>query len=87
MFVTGKLFQPSLMFAGKAEAYLSEVTLRCSTLGETPGFTHKHQTRLEKLARDKYTTLLQTFINYGQKSFITFGPGSQLMPNYCRRYV
>ncbi len=31
--VTGKRFQPSLMFAGKAGAYPSEAPLRCSALG------------------------------------------------------
>ncbi len=30
-FVPGKLFKPSLMFAGKAGAYLSEAPFRCST--------------------------------------------------------
>jgi hypothetical protein len=32
-FVPGKPYQPSLMFVGKAGAYLSEATFRCSTLG------------------------------------------------------
>ncbi len=32
VFVPGKSFQPSLMFAGKAEAYSSEVPLMWSTL-------------------------------------------------------
>jgi hypothetical protein len=32
VFVPGKPFQPSLMFAGKAGAYPSETPFRCSTL-------------------------------------------------------
>ncbi len=32
MFVSGKSFQPSLMFAGKARAYLSEASFMCFTL-------------------------------------------------------
>jgi hypothetical protein len=32
VFVPGKPFQLSLMFGGKAEAYLSEGPVRCSTL-------------------------------------------------------
>jgi hypothetical protein len=32
-FVPNKPFQPSLMFAGKASAYLSEASLSFSTLG------------------------------------------------------
>jgi hypothetical protein len=35
MFVPGKPFQPSLMFAGKAGAYPSEAP-------KAPGLTHKH---------------------------------------------
>ncbi len=48
-FVPGRLPQPSLLFAGKAEAYPSESSVRFSTLGWTPGLTHKHLARLEKL--------------------------------------
>jgi hypothetical protein len=33
VFVSGKPFQPSLMFQGKAGAYPSEAPFRCSTLG------------------------------------------------------
>ncbi len=31
------------------------------------------------LARDKHSTLLQTLINYGGKSFITLSPGSTVV--------
>jgi len=33
VFVPGKPFKPSLIFAGKAGAYPSEAPFRCSTLG------------------------------------------------------
>jgi hypothetical protein len=33
VFVPGKPFQPSLMFAGKVGAFLSGALERCSTLG------------------------------------------------------
>ncbi len=36
MYVPGKPFQPSLMFAGKAGAYPSEAPFRCSSLGSYP---------------------------------------------------
>jgi hypothetical protein len=39
--------------ASKAGAYLSETHFRCSTLRQVPGFTHKHYSRLERLARYK----------------------------------
>jgi hypothetical protein len=37
VFVLGKFFQPSLMFAGKTGAYPSEAPFRCSTLVQAPG--------------------------------------------------
>jgi hypothetical protein len=36
---------------------------------------YSEMTRLEKLARDKHSSLLQKFINYGEKGFITLGSG------------
>jgi len=38
----GKLFQLSLIFAGKAGAYPRAALFRCSTLRRAPGPTHKH---------------------------------------------
>ncbi len=49
-----------------------------STLGFVPGLTHKHQIRLEKLVKDKYTSLLQKIVNYGLKKFITLALGPML---------
>jgi hypothetical protein len=40
-----------------------------------PGLTHKHQTRLERLARDKRSRLLRKVVTYGRKSFVTLAPG------------
>jgi len=34
--------------------YPSKAPLRFSTLGYAPGLTHKHYTRLARLARDKH---------------------------------
>ncbi len=33
------------------------------------------QTKLEKHASEKHSSLLRKFVNYGQKSFITLAPG------------
>ncbi len=33
-----------------------------------------HKTRLERLARDKHSSLLQKSVNYGQKKFNNIGP-------------
>ncbi len=35
------------------------------------------QIKLEKLARDKHSGLSRKFVTYGQKSFITLGPGER----------
>ncbi len=37
------------------------------------GLTNKHQTRLEKLARNNHVSLLQKFINYSRKNFYNIG--------------
>jgi hypothetical protein len=36
MFVLGKLFQLSLMLAGKSRAYKSETSFKCYTVGQAP---------------------------------------------------
>ncbi len=41
-FIQGKPYQPSLMFAGKAGDYPSELPFRCCTLGKAPDLNHKH---------------------------------------------
>ncbi len=72
MFVPGKLFQAS-MFAGKARAYPSETLER-----KVIGLTHKHYTLPERFS--KHPSLLQKFVNCGQKSFVTLVTG-----NSCTR--
>ncbi len=52
----------------------SDAPFRCSTLGQAPGLTHKHQTRL---ARDKHSSLLQKSVNYDRKKFYSTGPWGQ----------
>ncbi len=37
------------------------------------GLTHKHQTRQERLAKDKPSSLLQKFVNYGRRKFSNIG--------------
>ncbi len=41
-------------------------------MGSRP--THKHYNRLKQLVKDEHIRLLQTFVNYEGKSFITFDP-------------
>jgi hypothetical protein len=40
-FTSGDLFEPNLYFASKAVAYLSDLSFRCSTLGQAFGLNHK----------------------------------------------
>ncbi len=77
MFVTGKPFQPSLIFVGKARNFpYSGVHFKCSThVGSS--LIHKHWTILEGIATDKPSSLLRTFVNYGRKKFFIIGPRSE----------
>ncbi len=76
MFVPGKPFQSSQLFVGKA---------RSLTRGESERFfnragscfTNKHYTKLERLARDKRSSFVRTFIYYNQKKFNNIGPWSR----------
>ncbi len=84
MFVHRKPFQPSLMFVGKARSLPeSGVLFGCSTqVGYS--LTHKHQSRLERLARDKHSSLLRTFVNYGRKKFYNVDP---MGPNVIKLFT
>ncbi len=44
-------------------------------VGKARSLTRKHKTRVERHARDKHSSLLQKFVNYGQKSFATSAAG------------
>ncbi len=76
MYVPGKPFHLSIMFAGEAGAYPSGAYFSFSPLGKALGLACKHYTRMEKLHRDKNSCLLQTFLNYGRKNFYNTGPWS-----------
>jgi hypothetical protein len=57
---------------GKAGVYASEAPTRVGS-----GFTSK----LERLARDKYSSLLRILVNYDHKKFCNIGP----RPNIYKR--
>jgi hypothetical protein len=75
MYEYSGLFQPSPMFLGKARVYQKSTlqVFKCSTR-LVPGISHKHYTRLEKLAREKQVSLLGLFVNYDNKKFYSIGP-------------
>jgi hypothetical protein len=70
-------FQPNLLFMGKA---------RSLPLNGAPerGFTwvgsclaRKHKSIIERLAKDKHSSLLRIFVTYGRKKFYNIGPRDQ----------
>ncbi len=66
-----KPFQPSLMFVGKARAYLSEAPERDFSLGQASALTKIRLAR--KSLPGTNTSLLRKFINYGRKRFYSIG--------------
>jgi hypothetical protein len=56
---------------------------RCSqkgtSLGQAPGFTIKHKTRLESPASDKHSSLLDPFEDYAINYFITWAYGCNVI--------
>jgi hypothetical protein len=55
----------SLPYSGAPERFFNRVG-SC--------FTNRHETRLERLAMDKHSSLLRTFVNYGHKKLYNIGP-------------
>ena len=43
---------------------------------EAIGLNHRHWPRLERLARDKHSSILQTFVIYGRKKLYNIGSRS-----------
>ncbi len=56
--------------------------------GQAQVLTRKHQTRLERLAREKHSILLRKFVNYGHRKFYSTGPteGQTLQLNSPRNH-
>jgi hypothetical protein len=78
-----KLFQPSLMFVSKARAY----PIEAGTQGQVPVLTEIHLTRLERPARDKHSSLLQTLIIYGHTKICNIGPWSKMLRRCYQDFV
>ncbi len=67
MSVSGRPFEPSLMFVSKAGAFPSGVTFKCFTLRQVTRIPHKHYTFLENPARNKHFSLMGPFVSYEEK--------------------
>jgi hypothetical protein len=74
LFVPGKPFHSSLMFVSKDSPNPSGAPEMTLTLGQAPGLTHKYQTKVERLACDKQSSLKRTFVNYRHIKFYNIWP-------------
>jgi hypothetical protein len=74
VFVLGKPFQARLMILSKAGACPRRPPIRTSPLRLSPCLTHKHESRLERPARDKHSSLLGTFVIYDHNKFHNTSP-------------
>jgi hypothetical protein len=68
------------MFVGRARAYPSEATFRCSNFSLGSWAYPQTLDKAGKLAREKYYSLLLKSLNYGQKKFYETG----LWPNVIK---
>ena len=87
MFVSGKLFQPSIMFVGKAMGLPESGAPERCFIWVGPGLARKHWTRLEKLGTYKHSSLLQKTINYSCNKFYSTDPrcsGLDCLWLFCR---
>ncbi len=73
VFVPSKSSQIDLMLAGKASSLPLEWSIFQVLRLVGSSHNQEHDTRLGRLARDKHSSLLRTFVNYGSKNFITLG--------------
>jgi len=62
------------MFASKARAYPSGAPQMSSTKRSALGLTYKPLTSLERLAANKHSSLLRTFVKYGRKRIYYIEP-------------
>ncbi len=62
------------MFVGKARSVFKSVAPEKGFTQVSSCLTHNHYTNLEKLAKDKHSSLFQTFVKYGRKKFYKIGP-------------
>jgi hypothetical protein len=73
-------FQHSLMFVGKAGAYPSGATFKCSIHVYAPSLSYKHQTRLAWLGRaEQYENSRKVgkFVKYDCEKLCNIAPGPE----------
>jgi hypothetical protein len=85
VFVPGKLFQPSLMIVHTAGSPPYSGALEGASLGQSPGLTRKHYTRLDRPGRDKHSSLLRILVSYGGKTLYNIGSRPSDWPDFAYR--
>ncbi len=85
MFVPSKLFQPSLMLVHTAGSLSSSGALEGASLGQSPGLTRKHYTRLDRPGRDKHSSLLRILVIYVCKTLYNIGSRPSDWPDFAYR--
>jgi hypothetical protein len=80
VFVSGKYYQPTLRFVGKARSLPLNGAIQVLHLGRLQPYSRY---KLERLAIGQHSNLLQTFVNYGRKKFYDIGHFSQ---DYEKKY-
>ncbi len=83
MFVSDRPFQPSLICVGVARSLTYSGASAMSFTYLDSDHTHKHQTKVEKLAGDKHSSLFKKFVNYGSKKFNKIGLKAQCYITFC----
>ncbi len=78
MFVPGMLLQPSLILLGEARSLTQSGAGEMCFTRVGYGLTCKHWTMLERLSRNKHSSLITDL-----KRFISFGPGPNDTKLFC----
>jgi hypothetical protein len=82
-----KPFWPSVILAGKARIQPKMgAPERCFTWVGS-GLTHRHYTRLERVVREKHTSLLRKIVTIGRKKFYNTDPWGQYYKTLFRRIL
>jgi hypothetical protein len=60
------------MFVSKGRIFPKGEKMKGAPLGQVLGLTRKHLTRLERLVRNKHSSLLGILVNYGRKKVLDY---------------
>ncbi len=87
MFFTGKLFQLVQCLMVKQELTLLKNILDPPLQGRLLNLPTNNRLDWKGLLGIKLSSFLQKFVNHGQKSFITLGPGVNVIKLFCPQFA